>query len=194
MTTPGDYAFTVHVTDSASPAATVDQAFELHMAVPSNPSIAVFFNESATMCSTTTEAFSTVFCYLYVMLDGSDVTCATATEFQIRLTDANGVDIDPSDYAIGTLNMPAEYLSIGNPFDPGISIAFGQAPKFGPDPIYIGYFELVLRENLDNLSFKFDRNHSGDVGGVGPGTLGVVTCDQGYPVVNMTGREAAINY
>ena len=194
LTTPGDYSFTVLCTDSASPAASVEQAFALHMAVPSNPSIAIFFNDTATLCSASTEAFSSLQCYLYLMLDGSDVTCATATEFQVRLTDADGVNIDPSDYAIGSFSMPGSYLSIGNPFDPGIAISFGQVPQFGPDPILVCSFELILRENLNNLSFKFDRNHNGDVGGQGPGTLGVVTCDQGNPVVDLTGREAAINF
>ncbi len=194
MTTVGDYSFTVRVTDSANPAHTADQALALHMAVPSNPSIAVFFDEPASVCSASTQAFSSLNCYLYLMLDGSDVNCAIATEFMVRITDANGVDLDRSDYAIGSFSLPDGYISMGSPFNPGIAISFGQAPKFGPDPILVASFQLILRENLDNLSLKFDRNHDGDVNGVGPGTLGVVTCDNGAPVVLMTGREAAINY
>lgn len=191
MTTAGDYAFTVRCTDSASPAHTADQAFALHMAVPSNPSIAIFFDEGASLCSATTAAFSNLDCYLYLMLDGSDVSCAQACEFQIRMTDANGADVDRTKYAILNFTLPSGYLSLGDPFDPGIAIAFGQQPKYGPDPILIGSFQLLLMEDLNNLSFKFDKNHDGQTG---VGTLGVATCDAGYPIVDMTGREASINY
>jgi hypothetical protein len=195
MTTAGDFTFTVKVTDSADPAHTAEQALDLHMEVPSNPSIAVFFDQPATVCSTQTEAFTSLECYLYLMLDGGDVQCASATEFKVRLTDANGVDLPTSDYAIGSFSVPNGFLTLGSPFNPGIAIAFGQAPQFGPDPILVGQFELILRENLSNLSFKFDRNHDGDVNGVGPGSLSVVGCpDENFAKHAMVGREAAINY
>lgn len=186
MTVPGDYAFTVRCTDSADPAHVVDKAFALQMDVPSNPSMAIFFNEGATICNSATTAWTPLECYVYIMLDPQgDPSCAQACEFKIRLTDVNGADLDPgSQYAIYSVSLPAEDISLGDLFN-GIAISFSQ-PKFGPEPIYVASFQLLLLEDLNNLSFKFAVNPGG--------SLALASCDVGYPIVPVTGREAAVNY
>jgi hypothetical protein len=57
---------------------------------------------------------------------------------------------------------------------------------YGPEPVLVASFDLLLLENLENLSFKFDANPNG--------SLGIASCEVGFPVVNVTGREAALNY
>lgn len=185
MTDAGDYAFTVRVTDSATPANEVEQAFALHMAVPSNPSMAIFFNAGATICQSATTAWTPIDCYVYIMLDGADVTCAQACEFKLRLTDADGVDLDAgTEYAVYSITLPENSISLGDLFN-GIAISF-QYPQYGPEPIHVATFQMLLMEDLNNLSFKFDVNPGG--------SLAVATCDAGYPIVPVAGREAAINY
>jgi len=186
MTETGDYTFTVRVTDSATPAHEVDQEFTLHMAVPSNPSMAIFFNEGATICQSATTAWTPIDCYVYIMLDGAEnLTCAQAVEFKLRLTDADGVDLDPgTSYAVYSVNLAENAISLGDLFN-GIAISF-QYPHYGPEPIYVATFQMLLLEDLNNLSFKFDANPGG--------SLAVASCDVGYPIVPVTGREAAINY
>jgi hypothetical protein len=185
MTVAGDYAFTIRCTDSASPANVVDKDFTLNMSVPSNPSMAIFFNQGATVCNSSTNAWTPLDCYVYIMLDGADVTCAQACEFKVRLTDADGVDLDGgSQYAIYAVSLPEDGVTIGDLFH-GIAVSFMQ-PRFGPEPIFVASFSLLLMEDLSNLSFKFDVNPGG--------TLAVASCDVGYPIVPVTGREAAVNY
>jgi hypothetical protein len=185
MTVAGDYPFTVRCTDSADPANVVDKDFSLNMSVPSNPSMAIFFNRGATVCSSSTTAWTPLDCYVYVMLEGSDVACAQACEFRVRLTDKDGADLDAgSQYAIFSVTLPSGAISLGDLFD-GIAISF-QQPRFGPDPILVASFSMLLMEDLNNLSFKFDVNPGG--------TLAVASCDVGYPIVPVTGREAAVNY
>lgn len=186
MTAAGDFNFTVRVTDSSPTPLTLDKAFDMSVDVPSNPSLAVFFDGSASVCQSETAAWTPVNCYIFIMLDAEEVNCAQACEFKLRITDADNADLDPgSQYAITSITIPEHVaITLGDLFA-GMAFSFNR-PMFGPEPILVASFDLLLIEDLQNLSFKFDANPNG--------SLGIATCDVGYPAVNATGREAAINY
>jgi len=186
MTAAGDFSFTVRVTDSSPTPKTYDKTFDMSVDVPLNPSLAIFFDGSASVCQSATTAWTPVNCYIFVMLDEEQVNCAQATEFRLRITDMDNVDLDPgSQYAIMGVAMP-EYVAVtlGDLFA-GMAISFSR-PMYGPEPIMVASFDMLLLEDLQNLSFKFDANPNG--------SLGIATCETGFPIVNVTGREAAINY
>jgi hypothetical protein len=184
MNATGNFSFTVRVTDSSPTPQSVEKAFEMDVDAPSNPSLAVFFDGDASMCQSGTAAWTSLSCYVFILLDGSQTDCSRACEFKLRLTDVDGVDLDAgSKYAITNVEMP-DALTLGDLFN-GVAMSF-LSPMYGPEPIMIASFNLLLLEDLQNLSFKFD---------VGPGgALGVATCDEGYPIVSVTGRESAVNY
>jgi len=186
MTATGDFNFTVRVTDSSPTPKVLDKAFDMTVDVPSNPSLAVFFDGSATMCMSSTAAFTPLNCYVFIMLDAEDVNCAQACEFKLRITDAENMDLDPgSQYALMGMTLPEHVaVTLGDLFN-GMAFSFSR-PMFGPEPIMVANFSMLLMEDLDNLSFKFEPNPNG--------SLGIATCDLGFPIVSVTGREAAINY
>ena len=183
---PGEYNIIVQCTDDAETPNSVQQALTINVVEPNNPSLAVFFDGEAEICSAATEAFSLLDCYVYIMIEGSDVYCTRACEFLLRLEDANGVEIEAgTQYGIINVNHPEHVaVTMGDLFN-GIAISFNR-PMYGPNPIEVVSFSLMLMEDLDNLSFKFSEYPNG--------ILGVATCDAGYPEVNVSGREAAINY
>jgi len=187
MTAAGDFSFTVRVTDSSPTPKTNDKAFDMSVDVPSNPSLAVFFDGTATVCTTTTLSWTPVNCYVYIMLDEQDVNCAQACEFKLRITDADNADLEVgTDYYIASVDYPSYApLQLGDLFN-GMAISFNR-PMFATDgPVLVASFDLMLMEDLQNLSFKFSPNPGG--------SLGIASCDVGYPIVNATGREASINY
>jgi len=186
MIAAGDFSFTVRVTDSSPTPKTYDKAFDMSVDVPSNPSLAIFFDGSATVCTSATAAWTPVNCYVFLMLDVADVNCAGACEFKLRIADADNADLDPgSQYAIMGVTIP-DYvaLTIGDLFS-GMAFSFTM-PKYGPEPILVASFDLLLIEDLQNLSFKFEPYPNG--------SLGIASCAVGDPIINVTGREAAINY
>jgi hypothetical protein len=188
MTVAGDFSFTVRVTDSSPTPKTYDKAFDMSVDVASNPSLAVFFDGTATVCTSPAAAFTPVNCYVFIMLDEQDVNCAQACEFRLRITDADNADLDAgSQYAITSRTTPAHVaVSLGDLFA-GMALSFYR-PMSGPEPVLVVSFDLLLLEDLQNLSFKFEPS-------MGPnGSLSIATCDVGLPMVNVTGREAAINY
>jgi hypothetical protein len=187
MTAAGDCSFTVRVTDSSPTPKTYDKAFDMSVDVPSNPSLAVFFDGSATVCTTTTLSWTPVNCYVYIMLDEQDVNCAQACEFKLRITDADNTDLTAGEhyYIANVADSPAYVaVTLGDLFN-GMALSFNR-PMYGPEPVLVASFELNLMEDLQNLSFKFEPNPNG--------SLGIASCDVGYPIVNATSREAAINY
>ena len=186
ITATGDFSFTVHVTDSSPTPKTVDKAFDMSVTAPSNPSLAVFFDGNATVCQSSTAQMTALKCYVYLMLDGSESDCSTACEFKVRLTDSDNVDLTAgSQYVIANEDF-GSWLKLGTDLFSGVAIAFGNQPVFGPEPVQVASFDLWLLEDLQNLSFKFEPNPGG--------VLGMATCDQGQPIVNVTGRETAVNY
>lgn len=186
ITATGDFSFTVHVTDSSPTPKTVDKAFDMSVTAPSNPSLAVFFDGNATVCQSSTAQMTALKCYVYLMLDGSESNCSTACEFKVRLTDSDNVDLTAgSQYVIANEDF-GSWLKLGTDLFSGVAIAFGNQPVFGPEPVQVATFDLWLIEDLQNLSFKFEPNPGG--------VLGMATCDQGQPIVNVAGRETAVNY
>ena len=186
VTATGDFSFTVHVTDSSPTPKTVDKAFDMSVTAPSNPSLAVFFDGNATVCQSSTAQMTALKCYIYLMLDGSQNDCSTACEFKVRLTDSDNVDLTVgSQYVIANEDF-GSWLKLGNDLFSGVAIAFGNQPVFGPEPVQVASFDLWLLEDLSNLSFKFEPNPGG--------VLGMTTCDQAQTIVNVAGRETAVNY
>ena len=186
MTSTGDFSFTVRATDSSPTPKEIDKAFDMSVDVASNPSLAVFFDGSATVCTSVTASWTPVNCYVFIMLDEEDVNCAQACEFKLRITDVDNADLDAgSQYVITSVATPAHVaVTLGDLFA-GMAFSFNR-PMFGPEPVLVASFDLLLLEDLDNLSFKFEPNPNG--------SLGIASCDVGYPIVDVTGREAAINY
>jgi hypothetical protein len=186
ITATGDFSFTVHVTDSSPTPKTVDKAFAMSVTAPSNPSLAVFFDGNATVCQSSTAQMTALKCYVYLMLDGSESNCSTACEFKVRLTDSDNADLTAgTQYVIANEDF-GSWLKLGTDLFSGVAIAFGNQPVFGPEPVQVASFDLWLIEDLQNLSFKFEPNPGG--------VLGMATCDQQQSVVNVTGRETAVNY
>jgi len=186
MNATGDFSFSVRVTDSSPTPQSVDKSFDINVDVPSNPSLAIFFDGAASVCQSGTAAWTELECYVFIMLDGSQTECSQACEFKLRLTDMDDVDLDAgSKYAIVNVNVP-NYVAVtlGDLFG-GMAMSFSR-PEYGPEPIMIASFNLLLLEDLQNLSFKFDANPGG--------SLGIATCDEGFPVISVTGRESAVNY
>jgi hypothetical protein len=186
LTGTGDFSFTVRVTDSSPTPQSLDKAFDMSVDAPSNPSIAIFYDGEASVCSTGTAAWTPLQCYVFLMLDNSETTCSQACEFKLRLTDNDGVDLDAgSEYAVVNVSVPSYVaVSLGDLFN-GFALGFSR-PEYGPEPIMVASFNLLLLEDLSNLSFKFAPNPGG--------TLGIASCETGYPIVDVTGRETALNY
>jgi hypothetical protein len=191
MIAAGDFSFTVRVTDSSPTPESLDKAFDMSVDVASNPSLAVFFDGSASVCTSATAAWTPVNCYIFIMLDEQNVNCAQATEFKLRIADGDNVDLDPgSQYAITSVTIPEHVaITLGDLFA-GMAIAFNR-PMYGPEPVLVASFDLLLLEDLQNLSFKFESTLDPTTGN---GSLSIATCETGFPMVNVTGREAAINY
>jgi hypothetical protein len=184
---PGEYTVTVTCTDASDTPETLNQSYTFSSEEPANPSLAIFFDGDASVCQATSGAFQQLDCYVFIMTEGSDlVPCAQACEFMMTLTDADGNAYDPgTEFHVLNVTHPS-YVSVtmGDPFS-GIAIAFNQ-PRFGPNPVHVATFGIMLMEDLSQLAVKFQPYPDGH--------LGVVTCETGFPVVDVTGREAAINY
>ncbi len=182
----GNYTFTVRVEDSSDTPKSDEQEYTLNVNVPVNPSLAIFYDTEATVCSTSTLSWTLLNCYVYIMMENSDMGCAQACEFMLRLTDSDGVDLEAgTQYAIVNSTLPSYVaVSLGDLFN-GIALSFNR-PMFGPEPIQVASFGIFLLEDLQNLSFKFDSNPGG--------SIAVATCDEGFPMIPVNGREAALNY
>jgi hypothetical protein len=181
----GEYTIIVQCTDNAETPETDTQQLTITIDIPSNPSFAIFFDDEASDCSAATEAMTILDCYVFIMLEGSDWGSARAAEFKIRITNSVDADLTPGgDYAIINTQYPS-YVSIpyGDLFD-GMSIAFNR-PVYGPTPIHVATFGLLLIEDFDQLSFKFDAH---------PETGSMSIVDEEYNMYQASGRESAINY
>jgi hypothetical protein len=186
MTGTGSYDFTVRVTDSSPTPKTYDKAFSMSVEAPSNPSLAVFFDGDATVCQSPATAFTPVNCYVFIMLDEQDVNCAQACEFKLRITDMDDADLEAgTQYAITSRTTPSYVVATLGDLFTGMALSFNR-PMYGPEPVLVASFDLLLLEDLSNLSFKFEANPNG--------SLGIATCEVGFPIVEVNGREAAINY
>lgn len=182
----GEYTITLQVADDSATPKTATQEFTITIATPQNPSFAVFFDELAEDCSAATQAFITLDCYVFIMLQDCDLGCAQAAEFQLRLTDADGIDLeDGTHFGILSTKMADNIVvNFGTPFS-GLAVAYDR-PMFGIEPIPVCTFKLLLMEDLNQLTFNFGPNPGGH--------LGVATCEINNPVVDIDGRTAALNF
>ena len=103
----GDYTFTARVVDSSDTPQSAEREYTLPVGVQSNPSVAVYYDEAASVCSASTGSWTWLKCYISVLLEDSDVVCATACEFKLRLTNVDGIDLEPgTDYAVTNTTTP----------------------------------------------------------------------------------------
>ncbi len=188
LETTGEWTFTLECTDSADPTEAVSREFTLTVSEKSNPSLGVFFDEGGEDCSSTTTAFSTLDCYVYLMLADQDPNnCAQACEFKLCLKNSDGVELEAgTDYAIVSADYN-DYASVvlGDMLS-GVSMGFSR-PMYGPT-VSVATFGLILFEDLSNLNFEFEA--------VPDGYLAITQCDEqaGYPIYEIEGRKAAVNY
>jgi hypothetical protein len=186
MTGTGSYTFTVRVTDSSPTPKTYDKEYSMSVEAPTDPSMAVFFDGEATVCQSSTTAFMPLSCYVFIMLNPDDLNCAQACEFKLRITDKDDADLEAgTQYAITSRTTPSYVVATLGDLFSGMAFSFNR-PMYGPEPVLVASFDLLLLEDLSNLSFKFEPNPNG--------SLGVASCDVGFPIVEISGREAAINY
>ncbi|MFO7916343.1 MAG: putative Ig domain-containing protein, partial [Candidatus Krumholzibacteriales bacterium] len=109
-------SFTVTCSDNEGESVTAD--YSLTVDVPANPSIGIFYDETATVCSEQATAFlTTLDCYVYIMLEDSQYDCTTAAQFKVSLVDSDGNPLDSSKYAIAYTDWPDYTLTIGSLFD-----------------------------------------------------------------------------
>lgn len=187
----GDHNFSVVCTDAASTPHTETVDFTLAVDIPANPSLAIFFDEDATLCGGETAAFSALDCHVFIMLEDAQVDCATATEFMITMNDQDGNPLAlGSQYTHSYVSFP-DYVAVtmGDPFN-GLAVAFSrdQYEAFS-GPIHVASFGLLLLESLDNIAFEILAN---------PDTQRerpiITSCDQNNTIVEIDGRAAAVNY
>ena len=188
LSATGDFSFTVRVTDNSATPKSVEKTFDMGVDAPLNPSLAIFYDGNATVCESATEAWTPLDCYIYIMLDGSNEYCSQACEFKLRLTDWDNADLDAgSKYAIMSSDYPDYVAATMGSLFTGLAMTFSDPVyAYAQEPILVASFNILLLEDLENLSFKFEANPNG--------SLGMASCEMGYPMVGLTGRESALNY
>lgn len=181
-----EHVFTVQVSDDSDPPETITAQFTLNVQEPANPSLAVFFDGEASTCCSSTEAWSMLDCYIFIMLDEGETACAWATEFMLSLNDVDGIGLEAgTDFGIINVTYPPHVsVTMGDMFN-GVAISFNR-PMYAPEPIHCASFSLMLLEDIDQLTFKFEANPEG--------YLAIANCDDLKSIVEVSGREAAINY
>ncbi|MBD3180179.1 MAG: hypothetical protein GF417_11640 [Candidatus Latescibacteria bacterium] len=183
-------SFTVTCTDDDGETTTADLSITVD--VPSNPSIGIFYDEDAAVCTAQATAFLTqVDCYVYIMLEDCEYDCTTGAQFKVSLVDSDGQPLDSSKYAITYTEWPDYSLSIGSLFN-GVGVAFTRPlNKEYQGPIEVVKFGLMLLEDVDELAFKVEADPNESEGHDQP----IITqCDQDHTKVEVGGRDAAINY
>ena len=183
-------SFTVECTDNEGESVTAN--YTLNVDMPSNPSIGIFYDETAEVCSAQATAFlTTLDCYVYIMLEDCQYECAMAAQFKINLVDSDGNPLDSSKYAISYTSWPEYALPLGNLFS-GVGVAFTRPLLYNTEgPIEVVKFGLVLLEDLDELAFSIEADPNETGGHQQP----IITqCDQDFTKLEVHGREAAINY
>ena len=187
----GSWNFNVVATDAAGTPHTDQAAYTLDVEVPANPSIAIFYDDDATVCGGETQAFTPLDCYVFIMLEGGDQDCTFGTEFQVTIEDQDGNPLQlGTQYTHSYVNYSdAVALTMGDPFN-GVAITFSREWYYTLNgDAHVATFGLLLLEDLDNLSFK-----------VGPSPSSVntrpiiTTCDTQHSIVEVNGRAAALNY
>jgi hypothetical protein len=193
----GEFTFTVECTDDAGTPVTASQEYTLNISVPANPSLAIFFDESADLCSGVADqqyygVGTMVDCYIFIMLDESSVSCTRGCEFMVTVKDVDGNELEyGTDFMYINFSAATDMLYVGS-LDGGIAIVkSGGAALYGPEPIHVATFGLLLFEEFAELSFEFQPNPSA----YDPVTRPTIAlCDDGYPLMEVDGRVAAVNW
>jgi hypothetical protein len=193
----GSFTYTVECTDNAGTPVTVDQEYTMNIDVPANPSLAIFFDEGASICSGTADEpyygmGTFVDCYMFIMLEESEINCTRGCEFMITVKDSDGNALEHgTDFMFINFNLADDMMSAGS-LEDGIGIVkSGGASLYGPTPIHICTFGLLLIEEFEDITFEFNPN-PGAIFPVDRPTI--ATCDDGYPLVEVDGRAAAVNW
>jgi hypothetical protein len=193
----GSFSFTVECTDNAGTPVTVDQDYDLNIEVPANPSLAIFFDESASLCNGVADQpylgiGTFVDCHAFIMLSGSEINCTRGCEFMVTVLDVDGNELEHgTDFLYINFSTPSDMMYVGS-LESGIGIVkSGGAPLYGPNPIRMASFSLLLLEEFEDLSFEFRPNPSAIYPAARPT---IATCDEGYPLVEVDGRAAAVNW
>jgi hypothetical protein len=186
----GEWTFTVSCTDASETPETVNHEYTISVEVPANPSLAIFFDDGASVCMSETAAFTTLDCYVFVMLEDASINCVRATEFKLIMTDADDNPLQVGQYFHSYVSYPPEVsVTMGDIFA-GVAISYSRDMVYEFEgPIHCATFGLVLAETLDQISFKFEPSP-----GSGLERPIVATCDYGYPTLEVDGRRASINY
>lgn len=189
MDAAGEWTITIQCTDDSDTPNIDTQELTITVDVPANPSLGLYFDGDASVCSANTQAFNTLDCFVYILLDTENVDCCMATEFMIDLTDLDGNPLEVgTEYAIVNVTYPDHVsVTMGDPFS-GISVGFNR-PMYNFGPVHVMSFDLMLLENLNELSFVFQPSPSSEWS-----QPAIATCDEGYPVVEVTPRQAAVNF
>jgi len=186
MESIGNHNFSIVCTDDDS--ATDEVAFSLGVEVPANPSIAVFFDEGASVCSGDITYPATLGCYAYVLLDGDTYTHARGASFKLNLLDSEG---DPlvygSDYIYTATTYPIHVSVPLGDINGGLAVGFDRAMPYTA-PIGICSFSLMLFESFDEMSFEIVRNPRE------PNVTEPIFLDGDYETHDVIGRRASINY
>ncbi|MBU8923196.1 MAG: hypothetical protein KOO63_15360, partial [Bacteroidales bacterium] len=187
----GEHTFSIVCSDAASTPNTETVEYTLSVDIPANPSLAIFYDEDATMCGGETMAFMALDCHVFIMLDDSQVECASGAEFMIALEDEDGNPIGlGTQYTHSYLSFP-DYVSVtmGDPFN-GLAVAFTRDIMYmaSEGPIHVASFGLLLLENLDNLGFKVIADPDTDR------TRPIISsCDDAKTIIEVDGRSSALN-
>jgi hypothetical protein len=187
METAGNHDFSIVCTDNAS--ATDEVAFSLGVEALDNPSIAIFFDEAASVCSEDITYPATLDCYAYIMPDEGTYPYAAGASFKINLLDAEGnALVSGVDYFLLNTTYPTypNLLTLGHP-STGLSEVFYKQPF--TDPVMLCSFSLMLTESRDKLAFEIaphpdDMNH----------TTNPIILDGDNIAREVLGHKAAINY
>ena len=187
-----EHTFSVVCTDAADTPHTATAEFTLNVDVPSNPSLAIFFDEEATVCGSETAAFSALDCHVFIMLEDCEVECAYAAEFMINMFDSEGNPLGLGTQYSHTYVSYPDHVSVtmGDPFG-GMAVAFDREMNvnyYGPIPV--ASFGLVLFEDLDNIYFRILPNPDALV----DDNPIIATCDESKSIVEVDGRAAAVNF
>lgn len=193
----GSFTFTIECTDNAGTPVMADQEYTINIDVPANPSLAIFFDEAASLCSGTAdepyfEVGTFVDCYMFIMLEESTINCTRGCEFMITMKDSDGIELEQgTDFMFINFSLAPDMMSIGS-LESGIGIVKGPGgPLYGPDPIHMCTFGLLLFEEFEDISFELNPN-PGAIFPVDRPTI--VSCETGYPLIEVDGRTAAVNW
>ncbi|HMA76815.1 MAG TPA: putative Ig domain-containing protein [Candidatus Krumholzibacteriaceae bacterium] len=178
----GSYNFNVVCTDDEGATDVVCFSFEVD--VPNNPSIAIFFDEEASVCSGDVTYPSVLDCYAYIMLDENE--SMRGATFKVNLVDSEGSPLE-SGFVYTYTSIPEYALKIGD-ISNGIAIAFNRA-VYPDGGILLCSFGLMLTEDLDELAFDIVANPT-DPGDNGNPKI----VDKDHVEATVPGRKSAVNY